>query len=88
MLDSQAKLDRRGDEIIFSNVSSYDLDFCFCTYCLAFAIPYRDASQYVVDGYKLGLISCFASLYKGKQLGWIDIDTFDYEEYKSPPLLR
>lgn len=48
---------------------------------LPFAIPYRDASQYVVDGYKLGLSSCFSALYKGKLLGWMDLDTFDYEEY-------
>jgi cell division cycle 14 len=46
-----------------------------------FCIPYRDASQYVVDTYKLGIFDCFMGMYRAKELGWINLDTFNYYEY-------
>jgi len=41
---------------------------------------YRDAA----DGpstYDLGMDTCFRALEKAKKLGWINFDTFDYDEY-------
>jgi len=44
-------------------------------------IPYRDAGS-GPSVYNLNAIDILRGLYKGKNFGWIDFDTFNYREYE------
>jgi len=44
-------------------------------------IPFRDAT-YVTSTYDLRLSDCLAGLHKAIELGWLDCDTFDVDEYE------
>jgi len=46
----------------------------------AFLEFYRDASE-GPSTYGLSMNECFSALDKAKRLGWIDLETFDYQEY-------
>eukprot|EP01124_Arcella_intermedia_P012679 TRINITY_DN1901_c0_g1_i1.p1 TRINITY_DN1901_c0_g1~~TRINITY_DN1901_c0_g1_i1.p1 ORF type:complete len:364 (+),score=28.21 TRINITY_DN1901_c0_g1_i1:67-1158(+) len=45
-----------------------------------FLVFYRDASQGPAN-YDLDVFACFRAMEKAKALGWIDFNTFDYQEY-------
>jgi len=44
-------------------------------------IPFRDAT-YVTSTYDLRLYDCLSGLHKAIELGWLDCDTFDVDEYE------
>eukprot|EP00286_Rhodomonas_abbreviata_P007711 CAMPEP_0181327176 /NCGR_PEP_ID=MMETSP1101-20121128/21943_1 /TAXON_ID=46948 /ORGANISM="Rhodomonas abbreviata, Strain Caron Lab Isolate" /LENGTH=354 /DNA_ID=CAMNT_0023435781 /DNA_START=535 /DNA_END=1599 /DNA_ORIENTATION=+ len=44
-------------------------------------IPFRDAT-YVTSTYDLRLYDCLCGLHKAIELGWLDCDTFDVDEYE------
>jgi cell division cycle 14 len=52
---------------------------CFST-LHAFLEPFRDASESAAN-YRISVDACFHALEKAFQLGWINLNTFDYEEY-------
>jgi len=60
--------------------SSQDTFTRFQDFC-NFTVPYRDASAEINVTYGLNIKYCFDGLRKGKDCGWLNLDTFDYFEY-------